>query len=550
MNATNSSPRQERVYALLAGIISVSFWVATQVYWAPVTRGGDRNGYLLGGRMLAEGHIRGITPADPYIYLGPHWITAAPGIYQLKYPLGLPAIYAVIHWIFGDSNWSVVAHQISPAAAALGVWGSFILMRPVVGALHAMLGTLLLATSPLTFFFANLPNSHATAFCVAVWGMTLLLKWWREGKAWMGVSAAVLLGFNFTVRYTEGLLVLPLLLVIGYTVWRDRRAWRQGLLMLIAWVVPVASLIVFNLLVLKHASGYSLTHESTAFSFGNIAAHGREMIGQLYQNGIWFLLPVSVIGGAWMFRRDWRMAAVLCVWAAPTILVYTAYYWTPTDEPGLSYARFTLTVLPALVVMAMWLFQQLPTALNAAAIALVFVVAIADGRSAAARAGALQQDNLACGAMLEQINAHIPVGAAIYTQQAYIPMLEVAGDWRLYLDTQFTARYVRSYGATGSISAGILQPERAAALNRLLGNQNDRELAADQSFLISDAIAHGRRVFAVLPVEPGERFRRRYVDGRGLRSQSISSWDMISPGANPTSPSGSTIMQLVEIVAD
>ncbi|HUB26341.1 MAG TPA: glycosyltransferase family 39 protein, partial [Tepidisphaeraceae bacterium] len=318
----NQSPPSRRCFpailpVLLALLISIGFWLSIQCYFIPVTRGGDRNAYLLGGRMLAEGHFGGVTPPDAYMNFGQHWVEIRPGRLALKFPLGLPSIYALIDVIGGRANWPADAHELSPIAASLAVLGAFALMRPIVGDYYALLGSLLLAASPVTFFFANLPNSHATALCVAVWGMTMLLSWWRNGGAWRAVIAGLILGFNFTVRYTEGLLLLPLILVI---IFAKRKTFSPGafqkrnglvILPLLAWLVPVSAQCLYNLLVLHHLTGYGLTHESTAFGPANFSHNWPTMLSDLYDGGLFFVLPLSVLGALLMFSTNWRLAAVL-----------------------------------------------------------------------------------------------------------------------------------------------------------------------------------------------------------------------------------------------
>src|SRR5690606_17935688 len=78
---------------------------------------------------------------------------------------------------------------------------------------YAVLGAILLGSSPVTLYLATNPNSHASTLACVVWGMVLLLRWWRCGGLWTARGAGWLLGYAATIRYTEGLLILPLALV-------------------------------------------------------------------------------------------------------------------------------------------------------------------------------------------------------------------------------------------------------------------------------------------------------------------------------------------------
>jgi hypothetical protein len=68
-------------------------------------------------------------------------------------------------------------------------------------------------------------------------------------------------------------------------------------------------------------------------------------------------LPVGVLGLIVLFARNWRLAAVLCAWLLPNLLLYTAYYYA-LENDGVNYIRFFMTVFPPLVMAAAWLLTQ------------------------------------------------------------------------------------------------------------------------------------------------------------------------------------------------
>src|ERR1700722_13601429 len=228
----------ECIYVLLALLLSLGFWLATQAYWVPSARNNDANAYILGGRALADGHWRGVKAPDPYVYFGQHWVTGRKGLYQLKFSTGLPLLYAIIRWIGGSANWPADAYQLSPVVGALAVFGSFLLFRAVTNGFYAFFGAIALAASPETLFFAEKPNSHACSLCVVVWGMYFLMRWWQTKSPWRGLLAGLILGFNFTVRYSEGLLLLPIFLV---TIFAFREQRKRAMIPLLGWLIPFAA---------------------------------------------------------------------------------------------------------------------------------------------------------------------------------------------------------------------------------------------------------------------------------------------------------------------
>lgn len=521
-SSISSGTAERLAAAALALAIALGFWFAADAYHVPTTRGGDRNAYLLGGRMLAEGHFGGIHPADPFINYGEHWVTARPGTLQLKFPLGLPVIYALIHLLGGAANWPADGYGFSPIAASFAIWGSFFLFRSIVGAFYALLGEMLLAASPVVFFFANLPNSHATALCVAVWGMVLLLGWHKNGGAWRTVLAGLFLGFNYTVRYTEGLLVLPLLLAALFHL-RTRR--KQAILLAAAWLAPVAMQLIYNLFVLHHFSGYALTRESTAFSFSYFLHNGPTMIADLYHGGLRYVLPLSLIGAVLLLKSNRRLGTIVWVWFLPPVVVYSSYYWNPDDAgpDGEYYLRFVLTVLPALILCAMWLFRRFDGNFTAIVSGLFVAITVALELGAGTAAAAdMQWSNLTSLLLLQRVEQHVPPGSVIFGQGGDLIMLEVAGDWRLYTSDLFTARNVQSFQDIAAGKLQGLQPQRARQLIALLGGKSDRELVLEQNDLVRKAMGEGREVFAVLPRGACEEFCKRY----GLTPELIDRWQV------------------------
>ena len=81
---------------------------------------------------------------------------------------------------------------------------------------------------------ADNPNSHASCVAFVVWGMFLLVRWWQTGSIWRGALAGFLLGYACLIRYSEGLLILPILVA---TLLAAENARRETYLKSVAAVV-------------------------------------------------------------------------------------------------------------------------------------------------------------------------------------------------------------------------------------------------------------------------------------------------------------------------
>lgn len=359
------------VFGLAALAVAVGYFFTLHAYWAPAHGGVDQNGYLVGGKMIVDHLSTGQWPSDVYSYVSAMWIGTKWGVFYPKYPVGLPILYAIAIKLGGAAHAVQSAYLVNPFCMTLALVAVYLLVRLACGSFGALLGMLAVACSPVTMSLTNNPNSHAATLCCVAWGMYLLIRWWMAGGVWRAVGAGFLLGYALTIRYTEGLLVLPVLLVAAMNVrWTNRRSIAETVLLLAWWAIPPLALIAFNLAAFGSFTGYDSTNESVpgaAFQWQWFQRNWEPMTRQLYQTGLFWLLPFALAGLFVMFFRAWRWALVLTFWVVPSVLLYTSYYWAPDpvnpQQMGIAigYMRFFLTVLPPLTCAAMWfLLEGLP----------------------------------------------------------------------------------------------------------------------------------------------------------------------------------------------
>jgi hypothetical protein len=234
---------------LMLGLLAGYFYMLMS-YWAPAHSGINQNGYLVGGKFLAEHGTMGYKPREPYAYLGWMWNlvevkngNATDIWYYPKYPIGTSAAFAAClkasQWIKG--NWEagkIWTFYVNPVTMTLSLAAMFLMLRLVCGSFIALLGTMILGCSQVVLSYANQPLSHGPAMFAVTWGMYFLLTWWVTGSIWRGICAGLLLGYAVTTRYTEGLLAIPIgaaaLAMISY----DRSSIRWWSLS--AWLVACA----------------------------------------------------------------------------------------------------------------------------------------------------------------------------------------------------------------------------------------------------------------------------------------------------------------------
>lgn len=525
-------------FGIVLAAILVGFWTFARQFHAAAHGGADQNGYLVGGRMLAEHFSPGLKPGDPYAFVGRMWVAAPDGRYFPKYPAGLPVIVAVVYKLAGPA----AAYFISPVAMTLALVAVFLIARLVVGSFGGALAALIVATSPVTLGLTNNPNSHAATLCFASWGFYLLLRWWQRGGYWRAALAGLLLGCAATIRYGEALFLLPVLLVAVFSLrLRVRRAWLGVAALLGGWVLPVVLLLASNRLTLGSWTGYGATGESTGFDWRYFAQNWDVVIRQLAGTGLFLTLPLGVLGLIQLFARNWRLATVFWAWVLPGVLLYGAYYWAP-ENMGIAYARFFLTVFPPLALGAAWcLTCMAPVPPHSAwsfrwivgPLAALILVLGAGAYNVWAALPMLASDYRKASIIADAADrivhdAKVPAGSAIFGPREVLHHLQFVGDYRLYAGEQFDRGFIAQLAAEPN-QPGTLQPSRAAALRELLEGKTDAQLAGVLRGLAERHLNDGRRLFAVIP-EGGvlpQRFGDREFDrqdGRAFDTRMLVTW--------------------------
>jgi 4-amino-4-deoxy-L-arabinose transferase-like glycosyltransferase len=340
---SDRAPLPGLLLLILLGVV-----IFTHLYWVPAHGGMDQNGYLVAGRMLAEHGSPQLLPPDQDAFVGRMWVLTPQGQYFPKYPLGLPLVVALVYKIAGLR----AVYWISPFCTVFALLAIFRLARRFAGATAAILCTLLLATSPLVLALANNHGSHAPDLCAVAWGMLCLLRWRERGGTWRAALAGVLLGFAATIRYTEAVLVIPLLFV---AFWQPRQSPVEVGVLIVCWAAPIAALLICNKSQMGVWTGYEFTGESgwgSSLSLTHLAGNGISILRLLVFTGLGLALPLGAVGLILLTLRERKLGLYLWAWLLPPLLLGGAYYWLPGDLNRVDAARFFLTTLPPLAIGA------------------------------------------------------------------------------------------------------------------------------------------------------------------------------------------------------
>ena len=506
-------------------------------YWAPAHTGVDQNGYLVGGKMIAHTGSMGFKPDDPLGFVGGMWVrNESTGINYPKYPIGLPFLYACVLWIFGHAG-LIYAHLVSPISAALAVLGTYFLARQFVGTFASLLAMLVLAFSEITLVLADNPNSHASCLAFGVWGTFVLLRFWETGSIWRGLLGGLLIGYAATIRYTDGLLgLLIALVVLSMIHWRSWRSYLRAAMPVFGWLIPMICLVSFNRIAMHTWTGYDTTNESvpgSAFTFGHIGQNWEKLVRQVHDAGLFFTLPLGILGLMLAVRMGKRRAAFLWLWLIPGTLTYMAYYWAP--ERGIAYLRFFLTLVPPLVVGVGITIElllssagnvpRLQRLLNPLAGGLIVAIACAmslyrslygleDGVETGQGMESQYRVNVNHAALDHVITATVPAGSAVFSDTNVLNDLQFIGDYDCFDVEYFTMSYLQRLEVKDETvdpnDPDPLQPARRKYLLSQLQGKSADALNDLQTQTILKNLKDGRRVFVVLSRPQSDAFMRRY----------------------------------------
>ena len=525
---------------LIAILVTAAYFVALLGYWVPAHGGVDQNGYLVGGKQLARTGSTGMLPDHALGFVGAMWVRVeSTGVNYPKYPNGLPLLYATSIWIFGDDLGTRYAFLVSPIGAALSVMGMYLLARQFAGVFGSLSAMLLMATSQVMLSLANNPNSHASCLACVVWGTFFLIRFWHTASIWRGLIGGFLLGYAVTIRYTEGLLALLIALVVLSMIRGiDWRQWARLASPVVGWMIPVGYLVIFNLVAMGTLTGYDTTNESkpgAAFTLEHIAQNWEKLIRQAHDSGLFFAVPVGILGMVVAWRSGWKRAAILWLWLIPGTLTYMAYYWAP--DRGVSYLRFFLTLMPPIAIGVAVLFDELTrhiatrrfVATLACATILVMSCGIGTYRAITGlddgvesqlglEQQALSTRNMA--ALGEMVKRTVPAEAVLFASPNQLHYLQFIGNYECYSPEYFTTSFVQRLEKTEQNTDDANDPMTQQGARRkwllsVVQGKTEAQLTQMQNDLTVSSLKAGRPVFLVLNRQSSDLYTKRFIKRNG-----------------------------------
>jgi hypothetical protein len=519
------------VYMALTMVLAIYGWVEV-THFTPAYQEVDPDGYLILAKRMAGLGPLAVKESDPFMYQSHVWVENSDGEVAPKFAPGYPALMAIAYLLGGDGAMFLV----SPLMGAIGLVGACLLFRLWMSRLAAAAGVFCLATNAMVLVYSGYLLTHASNMCLVVWGMFFLWRWVRGigHLSWLG--AGLLLGAAMAVRHTS--LVLGTVLAaaaairwVRYSRTEGAIEWplRDTMLLLGAYSFFPLLLMVYNWAVFDSpfTTGYGLSGEQWAFTWGNISKNVRLLASGLNYTGLFLLFPLGLAGLVLTEPKDESLMRFL--WIAPLYLLYASYYWAPQ---GMSYFRFLIVTFPAIVGSAFALMDKATPSWRRKAVAFallsVFLIFVRYEDAKAALNGTLADPpsrSLAFSA--RRVSRILDDDAVIFSRRPVFCYLGTRRHFRLYDLDAFTS----SYGARAFKEGATprRQPSRNTRLREFYKALKDADLQSNKRELIRNFLSHGRQTVYLLPQHAvkaeqnrlGKRFQWRFLDEWDIYSKKV-----------------------------
>ncbi len=303
------------------------------------------------------------------------WLASEDQRITSKYAPGYPLLLALAGICGGDKG----MHLVSPIAAIIFLLGCFLLFRVWCSPWIALTGVMILLYNPMIPFYGNYFLTHISESAFVVIGMWMLLRWHNYGRNHQAIVGGLALGFSMSIRHTSALMCIPLLVLLVSRLFICKRSgagsigMRQCLFLGISYAIFPLLLMAYHTWVFggPFTTGYRFTQEQNSFSLQHFASLWQPALHNIYKDGAFLSLPLSVLG-IFYFTRKSHAITIAC-WIVPLYLIYASYYWY---TPNMAYTRFFVSLLPALVACMLQLVTRLSISRWHQGILIVFLLTV------------------------------------------------------------------------------------------------------------------------------------------------------------------------------
>jgi len=233
---------QRTRFALLGLLLVGGHFIFLMSYFEPAISTPDAQSYFVQAKLLAKEGKTYLQPESPLQYIGFHWNHTGDNRYYSTHAPGLPAILALVYWLFGPKATLLV----NPLMASLSLLGLYLLCRLWVGQGWALLAAALMAVNPFANEHALFGDAHTAVSFFLVWALFFLASWSRTYSAWCALAAGFCIGIIPAIRYPELILCPAFGIFVLFHYKIDKTFLRSIIAFAIGAAIPIAALCLRN----------------------------------------------------------------------------------------------------------------------------------------------------------------------------------------------------------------------------------------------------------------------------------------------------------------
>jgi hypothetical protein len=507
-------------------IIVIYGWIEI-IHFTPAYQEVDPDGYLTLAKRIARSRSLAVEQDDPFMYQSHVWVENKAGKVIPKFAPGYPFLMAIAYLIGGDDAMFIV----SPVMGAIALVGCYFLFRLWMSRLATLAGVFSLAVNGMILTYSGYLLTHASNMCVVVWGMFFLWRWVRGMGRFSGIGAGLLLGAAVTMRHTSALLGMALIaaVVIRWVTYfrteqADKSPLKPTMIIFASYSFFPVLLMIYNwtLLDSPFTTGYGLSGEQLAFSWGNIIKNARLLASGLNYTGLFLIFPLGLAGILLVGSNGESLMRFL--WFAPLYLLYSSYYWAFGNK---AYYRFLIVTFPVIAGSAFALMDKATGSSIKKAVAFVlilgFLIFVTYNDTKASLNGTLADPpsrSLAFSA--KRVSKILDDNAAIFSRRPVFCYLGTRKDFYLYDLNKFTASYgVNSFKEN---VAPKRQPLRNKRFREFYAGLKDSDLQQKKRELIRKFLSEGRQVAYLLPKQAVKA--EQNLLGGDFQWEFVDEWDV------------------------
>ena len=515
-------------YIALAVIVCIYGWVEV-IHFTPAYYEVDPDGYLILAKRIAEGKPLAVKETDPFMYQTHVWVENNDGEVSPKFAPGYPVLMAIAYLLGGD----VAMFLVSPIMGGIGLIGAYFLFRLWGSRLAALAGVFCLATNTMVLAYSGYLLTHASNTCLVVWGMFFLWRWVRGIGRFSGLGAGLLLGAAVTMRHTSLLLITVLIAAVAircvryfYTKENTQPLFKDTLFLLISYSFFPLLLMIYNWVIFDSpfTTGYGLSSEQLAFTWGNISKNVRLLASGLNYTGLFLLFPLGLAGI--FLAGPIGEGLMRLFWIAPIYLLYALYYWAPQ---GMPYFRFLIVTFPAIVGSAFAFMDRATSSRRRKIVAFAllsgFLIFVRyDDTKAALDRMLTYPPTQSLAFSAQRASETLNDDAVIFSRHPIFCYIGTRRHFRFYDLNIFTA----SYG-NKTFKEGVgprRQPSRNNRFREFYKGLKDADLQAKKRELIREFLSHRRQTTYLLPKHAVKAEQNRL--GKNFEWKLLDEWDIHS----------------------